>query len=163
MATTRGFVERIEIGRGGLVTVTIVEGDVSRSMYVISDLDADPERFNERLSKLAVLRDAMNRAEPVEIEHSAGDAGEEIDRAARISRDELDPPGSVEQVSGLVLQVAVDSRNALSVRRRGARQRADRRSWARRDALDPDPRSPGARTPRGTVPTRRDPRGLRAG
>jgi hypothetical protein len=114
MATTRGFVERIEIGRGGLVTVTIVEGDASRSTYVISDLDADPERFNERLSKLAVLRDAMNRAEPVEIEHSAGDAGEEIDRAARISRDELDPPGSVEQVSGLVLQVAVDSQNALT-------------------------------------------------
>ena len=33
-----------------------------------SIIDGDPERFNERLSKLAVLRDAMNRAEPVEIE-----------------------------------------------------------------------------------------------
>lgn len=114
MATTRGFVERIEIGRGGLVTVTIVEADASRSLFVISDIDGDPERFNERLSELAVLRDAMNRAEPVEIEHDEGEAGEEITRAARISRDALDPPTSLDPVSGLVLQVVVTSQNALS-------------------------------------------------
>ncbi len=113
MATTRGFVERIEVGRGGLVKVGVVEGDASRSTYVVSDIDGDPERFNERLTKVAVLRDAMNRAEPVEIEHVAGEFGREIERVARISRDALDPPITVEQVSGLVLQVVVQSRNAL--------------------------------------------------
>jgi hypothetical protein len=56
----------------------------------------------------------MNRAEPVEIEHDKGEAGEEITRAARISRDALDPPTSLDEVSGLVLQVMVTSQNALS-------------------------------------------------
>jgi hypothetical protein len=113
MATTRGFVERIEVGRGGLVTVGLVQDDASRSTYVVSDIDGDPERFNERLTKVAVLRDAMNRAEPVEIEHVQGKAGQEIERVARIGRDALDPPLSVDQVSGLVLQVTLSSRNAV--------------------------------------------------
>lgn len=113
MTTTRGFVERIEVGRGGLVAVSLVRADASRATFVVSDIDGDPERFNERLSKVAVLRDAMNRAEPVEIEHDKGEFGEEIQRAARISRDALDPPGSVEQVTGLVVQVVAQSRNAL--------------------------------------------------
>ena len=90
MATARGFVDRIEVRRAGLVPCDRRRRRVA-STYVISDLDADPERFNERLSKVAVLRDAMNRAEPVEIEHTEGDAGEEIDRAARISRTSSTP------------------------------------------------------------------------
>ena len=91
MANKQGFVFKIEIGRAGLVSVDIIHADGSRGTYVIEDLDADPERFNDRLSKLAILRDAMNRAEPVHIEHVSGEAGQVIERVARISRDELDP------------------------------------------------------------------------
>jgi hypothetical protein len=111
MATKRGFVQRIEIGRAGLVKVYLIHGDSSVGQYVISDLDADPERFNEQLSKLGILRDAMNRAEPVEIEHASGEGGEEIERAARISRDELGPVQRVEQVTGLVLGVSLHAEN----------------------------------------------------
>lgn len=111
MPTVRGFVQRIEIGRAGLVTVSLVHADGSPGQYVISDLDADPERFNERLSKLGVLRDAMTRAEPVEVEHVEGAGGREIDRAARISRDALRPPRNLEQLTGLVLDVSVTAHN----------------------------------------------------
>lgn len=109
MTTTRGFVERIEAGRGGLVKVTVVN-DSLRTAYTISDIDGDPERFNERLTKIALMRDAMNRAEPVEIETEGQNA--EIERAARITRDELLTGSPLTLVGGLVLRVAVESRNA---------------------------------------------------
>lgn len=111
MSTTRGFVQEIEIGRGGLVRITIVENDASTSVFTITDIDGDPERFNERLSKLSVLRDAMNRAEPVEIEYPGGEAGREIERATRISRDALGPPGTVDQVAGLIIDIMVNAVN----------------------------------------------------
>ena len=112
MATIRGFVDRIQVGRAGLVVIRLVT-DTGRSEYVIPDLDADPERFNERLSKVAIARDAMNRAEPVEIEWSQGKAGNEIDRIARMSRDALDPPASVSLVGGLVIRILLQARNAV--------------------------------------------------
>ena len=109
MTTDQGFVQSIDVGRGGLVTVHVLLTDGSTAVYVISDLDADPERFNERLSKLALLRDAMNRAEPVEIDHDAGAAGEEIERAERITRDALGFPTAGNAVVGLVVGLLVHS------------------------------------------------------
>ena len=70
MPIIRGFVERLEIGRAGLVVASLRHDDGSTNDYQIADLDADPERFNERLSKLGILRDAMTPAEPVEVEYS---------------------------------------------------------------------------------------------
>lgn len=110
MATMRGFVERIEVGRGGLVRATLVNGN-GRTVFTVSDIDGDPERFNERLSKVAILRDAMDRAEPVEVE--TGKEGNEIERVARLTRDQLVDAGALSVVDGLVLRVAVESRNAL--------------------------------------------------
>lgn len=107
MPVVRGFVQKIDVGRAGLVQVTLVHGDATTGVYVIRDLDADPERFNERLSKLAVLRDAMDRAEPVEIEHEPREGANEIQRAVRISRDELTPARQTQVVRGLVVSVAV--------------------------------------------------------
>ena len=114
MASVRGFVQKIEAGRAGLVSVTLIHADGSTGVYVVRDIDGDPERFNERLTKIGILRDAMNRAEPVFIEHTSSDSGEEIQTAARISRDELDPPGELQQVAGLVVDVAVHTENAVN-------------------------------------------------
>lgn len=109
MATTRGFVEQIEAGRGGLVRVTVV-GPAGRGVFTVSDIDGDPERFNERLTKVALLRDAMNRAEPVEIETASAKA-QEIDRVARITRDALVSGSSLRLIGGILLRVQVESRN----------------------------------------------------
>lgn len=114
MATIRGFVHKIEVGREGLVTVALIETDGTISNYVIRDLDADPERFNERLSKLAILRDAMDLAEPVEIEQTETKQGNEIQRAARITRDQLSSAhGSILSFAGLVLEISVHTENRV--------------------------------------------------
>lgn len=122
MPVIRGFVQKIDVGRAGLVQVTLVHEDATSGVYIIRDLDADPERFNERLSKLGVLRDAMNRAEPVEIEHHKGEGGEEIDRAVRITRDDLAPPQQTEVVTGLVVQVSVGASQGIQA---GSAERPD--------------------------------------
>lgn len=118
MPNIRGFVQKIEAGRAGLVRVTLVEADGSSSDYIVRDIDGDPERFNERLTKIGLMRDAMNRAEPVFIEYTdfKEDEGEgrEIQTAARISRDELDSPGEMEQIAGLVVDLTVLSWNGVT-------------------------------------------------
>ncbi|MCF6209220.1 MAG: hypothetical protein L3J88_07050 [Gammaproteobacteria bacterium] len=111
MATVRGFVQKIEVGRAGLVRVTLIHSDGSSGVYVVRDIDGDPERFNERLTKIGILRDAMNRAEPVFIEHTQSESGNEIQQAARISRDQLDSPLNLTMVVGLVVSVSVLARN----------------------------------------------------
>jgi len=111
MPTKRGFVERLEVGRAGLALASVLHDDGSRANYNIPDLDADPERFNERLSKLGILRDAMNRAEPVEIEFTDQEGGHVIDRVVRITRDALAQIADIERLSVMVVGVALASRN----------------------------------------------------
>lgn len=113
MPNVRGFVEQIEITRAGLARIFLIHADGSKGVYVIEDLDADPERFNERLSKLGILRDAMNRAEPVEIEHVPGEGGQLIDRVRRITRDDLALSGLVKPVSGFVFDLMIHSENRV--------------------------------------------------
>jgi len=112
MATSRGFVQKIDVGRAGLVVVRVLHDDGSSADYRIPDIDADPERFNERLSKLGVLRDAMTRAEPVEIEWSQkqGEA-RLIERAARITRDTGALAQRVETLDALVLGISLFAEN----------------------------------------------------
>jgi hypothetical protein len=90
MPTVRGFVQRLEVGRAGLVTIVLLHADGSSADYIIPDLDADPERFNEYLSKLGIMRDAMDRAEPVEVEYDQKEGStRSLARVARITRDQL--------------------------------------------------------------------------
>lgn len=120
MPTIRGFVERLEVGRAGLVTASLRHDDGSTADYLIQDLDADPERFNERLSKLGVLRDAMTRAEPVELEYGGegeGHAGARvIERVARITRDNVEASASVQRLAVMVVGIALSTDNRSGAR-----------------------------------------------
>jgi hypothetical protein len=110
MPTIRGFIERLEVGRAGLATAAVLHDDGSRADYLLPDLDADPERFNERLSKLGLLRDAMSRAEPVEIEYGTEheDSGARmIDRISRITRDVLAANGETARLTVFVVGIAL--------------------------------------------------------
>ena len=121
MPIIRGFVEKLEIGRAGLVVASLRHDDGTGADYQIADLDADPERFNERLSKLGILRDAMTRAEPVEVEFSnvEGSGPRNIDRVARITRDAVEPSGTTQRASVMVAGIAL-----AAVNRTGARSEA---------------------------------------
>lgn len=122
MPIIRGFVERLEIGRAGLVVASLRHDDGSGADYQIADLDADPERFNERLSKLGILRDAMTRAEPVEVEYSSGEGSgpRNIDRVARITRDGVEPPGTTQRASVMVVGIALSAANRTGARAESA-------------------------------------------
>ncbi|EEW25931.1 hypothetical protein [Rhodobacter ferrooxidans] len=109
MPTERGFVEALGVGRAGLVEATVLHADGSTQVYTVADLDADPERFNERLSKLGILRDAMNRAEPVEIIYDKqDDQGRAIDAVKRLTRDALDWPRDTSVAQGTVVGVGIE-------------------------------------------------------
>ncbi|MFI6098141.1 hypothetical protein ACIA8G_21485 [Lentzea sp. NPDC051213] len=113
MATIRGFVQQIELSRAGLVRADIVDDHAGLTTVAVEDLDADPERFNERLCAVALLRDAMNRAEPVEVEFLEHDErGNVVETVTRLTRDDLSPPtGRIRHVIGLVLGVLVGAVN----------------------------------------------------
>lgn len=115
MSTTRGFVSSIEVGRAGLVTVALMRADGGVGQFVIQDIDADPERFNERLTMLGLLRDAVDRAEPVSLEHAEADPGEVISAVRRITRDAVEPAlGSVRLVEGVALDLTVIAVNEVT-------------------------------------------------
>lgn len=119
MPTIRGFVERLEVGRAGLAVASVLHDDGSRADYQLPDLDADPERFNERLSKLGLLRDAMTRAEPVEIEYGQddnADGARQIDRVVRITRDMLAANPPTDRLQAFIVGVGL-----LADNRSGAR------------------------------------------
>ncbi len=117
MPITRGFVERLEIGRAGLVTASLRLDDGTTADFLIQDLDADPERFNERLSKLGVLRDAMTRAEPVEIEFSGeGSQARAIERVARITRDNVEASSDTQRLPVMVVGIALTAENRTGPR-----------------------------------------------
>jgi hypothetical protein len=113
ITTVRGFLLRIDVGRQGLVVATLLQDDGTTQQYQIPDLDADPERFNEQLSRLGIMRDAMNRAEPVEIEYSttSDSSARTIERAVRITRDSVAWPTKVVPVEGLVSNVQLFTYN----------------------------------------------------
>jgi hypothetical protein len=114
MAVNQGFVQKIEVNRGGQVTATLILTDGTVAAFTIQDLDGDPERFNERLSKLALLRDAMNRAEPLEIESDTINNSQEIERIVRITRDDITPPTALTQIQAIVISVQVNAQTLIA-------------------------------------------------
>lgn len=117
MPVIRGFVEALEVGRAGLVTVIVMIEDGTTRNFTLADLDADPERFNERLSKLGLLRDALDRAEPIEIEFGDGDNDNtSIHRVRRLTRDALARPKSLSQTQGSIIGLALNLDNRTAPR-----------------------------------------------
>ena len=88
MPTLNGTVVRTYAGRAGLFTATIAPFDGSAIVDVhISDLDGEPERFNERLMMARLFRDAMDAAEPVVVEYQRKDSGQnEVESVRRCTR-----------------------------------------------------------------------------
>lgn len=115
MITSMYYVLDLSMGRAGLATATLVPVSGSTNLTVhVSDVDAEPERFNERLTKIALLRDAMNRAEPVRVTTVEGKSGLEVDEVTRVTRDWLLAEGKPEVAVGLVLNLRTLARHGTS-------------------------------------------------
>ncbi len=71
MATYRGFVESIQVRDDGWVefVVQAVHAGNTKQIFFIEDLDGKIETAHKRLAQLSILRDALARVLPVEVEY----------------------------------------------------------------------------------------------
>lgn len=133
MATTiSGFVIRTFAGRAGLFTATIQKLDGSAPIEVqVSDLDGEPERFNERLTKVRLFRDAMTQAEPVVVDYEdVENGGREVESVRNLARDHLWIGSAAQDVIGIVGNVALQEQS-------GASGHAEHSDIARIGLIDP--------------------------
>jgi hypothetical protein len=117
MATTiSGFVIRTFAGRAGLFTATIQKLDGSAPVEVqVSDLDGEPERFNERLTKVRLFRDAMTQAEPVVVDYEdVENGGREVESVRNLARDHLWIGSAAQDLVGVVGNVSVEEQSGAS-------------------------------------------------
>jgi hypothetical protein len=111
MATLRGFVETIEVRGDGWCSIALdaVNAGNTLQTFFIPNLDGDLTQNNKRLGQLSLLRDALARVLPVEIDYtSSADQGNLIDDVIIHPRPSLDArPGTV-TVDGVVIGLSVN-------------------------------------------------------
>lgn len=76
MATFKGFVQTIQVRDDGWVEFVILAphaGNTERTFF-IRDLDGNIEHAHRRLAQLSLLRDALSRVLPVEVEYRSDEA-----------------------------------------------------------------------------------------
>ncbi|AKJ32139.1 hypothetical protein [Caldimonas brevitalea] len=113
MPVLRGFVERLEVGRAGRAVAAVLHDDGTRADYRLSDLAVNSVRAGEAAAQLALLRDALSRAEPIEIDYAqeAPQGPRDLERVTRITRDALLSSESTEAVPVHVVGVALFAHN----------------------------------------------------
>ncbi len=111
MATLRGFVETIEVRGDGWCSIALdaVNAGNTLQTFFIPNLDGDLTQNNKRLGQLSLLRDALARVLPVEIDYtSSADQGNLIDDVVIHPRPSIDVrPGTV-TVDGVVIGLSVN-------------------------------------------------------
>lgn len=115
--TVLGFVLNVFGGRAGLFTATILPTGSSTTpiTVAVSDIDGEPERFNERLLKTRLLREALTNAEPVEVVYSdSAEFGNEALEVRRIGRSHHLRAPRFEKLSGLVVGVRLFEQDIAS-------------------------------------------------
>jgi len=111
MATLRGFVETIEVRGDGWCSIALdaVNAGNTLQTFFIPSLDGDLTQNNKRLGQLSLLRDALARVLPVEVDYtSSKDQGNLIDDVIIHPRPSIDArPGTV-TVDGVVIGLSVN-------------------------------------------------------
>ncbi|MEM1177720.1 MAG: hypothetical protein AAGM22_05215 [Acidobacteriota bacterium] len=86
MAIYRGFVRSLETRANGWIETTLVAvhaGNAERR-FLIQSVDGDLEQVNRRLAQLGLLRDALARVLPVEVDFSAEDDFGDVIRDVKV-------------------------------------------------------------------------------
>lgn len=119
MATTIiGFVTQAFAGRAGLFEATLSPVNGGSAVRVqVSDLDGEPERFNERLTKVRLFSEALTCGEPVQVTYVPGEAGGyEVEDVRRLARNPVHPAAGVPESAfvGFVSELIVEESRAVA-------------------------------------------------
>ena len=111
MPMFRGFVQSLQVRGDGWVEAIVqaVHAGNARQTFFLRDLDGDVTSGNRRLAHLSLLRDAVARVLPVEIEYGTGEAGQSdvIDDITIHPRPSIDGRAGARRVEGVVIGCAI--------------------------------------------------------
>ena len=117
MATFRGLVNTLQIRDDGWVEVIVQAvhlGNKTETLY-IKDLDGDITMAHKRLGQLSLLRDAITRILPVEIEYTTDKAqGNLITEVTVHPRPSIDGRDANTRVNGTVIGISIKELGPLS-------------------------------------------------
>ncbi len=110
MPTIKGFVSSLQVRSDGWVEVEVLlphSGNSRRTCFV-QDLDGAPGQANRRLSQTGLLRDALARSLPLELEiRSDNEVGDVIEDVSVLPRASLAAHLPTQRVVGVVIGLAV--------------------------------------------------------
>lgn len=117
MAIYRGFVQSILVRDDGWVETAIkaVHAGNAIQTFFIPNLDGDLTQAHKRLGQLSLLRDALARVEPVELDYSAdASQGNLIQDVTILPRQSIDGRRGTRLVEGVVIGVSITERGPES-------------------------------------------------
>jgi hypothetical protein len=117
MATYRGFVDSVQIRDDGWVefVVQAVHAGNARKTFFIESLDGDVESANRRLGQLSLLRDALARTLPLEVEYSDDpESGALVEDLTVTPRPSIEGRRGTRRIEGVVIGVALTERGPES-------------------------------------------------
>lgn len=110
MPTYRGFVESIQVRDDGWVefSVLAVHAGNGSHTFFIEDLDGSLEEAHRRLAQLSLLRDALGRVLPVEVEYRDDEVqGSLVEDLTVLPRASLEGRPAGRRIVGVVIGLAV--------------------------------------------------------
>lgn len=117
MATYRGFVDSVQIRDDGWVefVVQAVHAGNARKTFFIESLDGEVESANRRLGQLSLLRDALARTLPLEVEYEDDpESGALVEDLTVTPRPSIEGRRGTRRIEGVVIGVALTERGPES-------------------------------------------------
>jgi hypothetical protein len=117
MATFRGFVESVQVRDDGWVELVLqaVHAGNARQTFFIRDLDGDVKSAHRRLAQLGLVRDALARTLPVELEFQASeDHGNLVEDLTAYTRPSFEGRTGVRRIEGVVIGFTILERGPVT-------------------------------------------------
>ena len=117
MATFRGFVQSIQVRDDGWVEFVLqaVHAGNGVQTFFIRDLDGDLKSAHRRLAQLSLVRDALARILPVELEYrSSDDHGNLVEDLTVYPRPSFEGRPGARRVEGVLIGLAIQERGPVS-------------------------------------------------
>ncbi|MDQ2898966.1 MAG: hypothetical protein M3Y07_04100 [Acidobacteriota bacterium] len=117
MAIYRGFVQSVEVRGDGWAEIVLeaVHAGNGTQTFFIPNLDGDLTQTNKRLAQVSLLRDALARVLPVQLDYTGTtDQGNLVDNVTVFPRPSIDGRLGGREVSGVVIGVGITELGPLS-------------------------------------------------